>query len=335
MIGAVFGVALAAMFWPDAAPLQNFASPRAQVWIDTDAACGAGPLKDVDDCFAILALAEAHGLKIAGVSTTYGNAARTTVDRTVTELFALWPKPETAPRIRIGARKPADCRSNAAAAAIIAAAHEAPTIVLALGPLTNVACAMKADPGLAKRLTSIIFVGGARSGHVFHPAEGARGAILFGHGPIISDMNVEKDPGAVAQVFQSGVALSLVPYELARQIEIDAAALGRLSTASVMAQEVARRARPWLSTWRKYLGRDGFYPFDLMAVVALVEPQTLACSRQTAIVVPDERISGNRFGPMRLLVGAKFQGEGAEVLWCDRLANPAQGARAVLHLVGA
>ncbi len=45
-----------------------------RVWIDTDAACGHGSTTDPDDCFAILLLARAPGVRILGISTVHGNA---------------------------------------------------------------------------------------------------------------------------------------------------------------------------------------------------------------------------------------------------------------------
>jgi hypothetical protein len=46
----------------------------ARIWIDTDAACGHSRTTDPDDCFVLLLLAHAPGVRIAGISTVFGNA---------------------------------------------------------------------------------------------------------------------------------------------------------------------------------------------------------------------------------------------------------------------
>ena len=46
----------------------------ARVWIDADAACGTGKRRDPDDCLALLSLASATHIDIAGISTVFGNA---------------------------------------------------------------------------------------------------------------------------------------------------------------------------------------------------------------------------------------------------------------------
>lgn len=58
----------------------------ARVWVDTDAACGTGKHRDSDDCLALLSLAGAAHIHIAGISTVFGNAPVTEADRVVRTL---------------------------------------------------------------------------------------------------------------------------------------------------------------------------------------------------------------------------------------------------------
>lgn len=306
-------------------PLAATASSRQAIWVDTDAACGVSPLKDVDDCLALLAIARRSEFQIVAVSTSYGNARRRDVDHVIVDLLPFWREEfGAAPRVVRGARKRGDCRGNQASASMAAALESGPLTILALGPLTTVACALRANPDGARNVVRIVFVGGARAGHVFHPAEGASGAILFGHGPIARDMNVQLDPDAVDIVLGSGVPVVLAPYELARQTALDEAVIDRLSSKGPLSREVARRSRPWLKTWRDVMGRDGFFPFDMMAVVAMTTPRTLSCSSVGAHITADRAISGNAFGPQRLLIGALPwpEDKARTVVWCDGLQDP-------------
>ena len=59
-----------------------------RVWVDTDAACGAGRTTDPDDCYAILLLARSPGIELVGISTVAGNAPLPETDRITRELMA-------------------------------------------------------------------------------------------------------------------------------------------------------------------------------------------------------------------------------------------------------
>lgn len=60
---------------------------------------------------------------------------------------------------------------------------------------------------------------GRRPGHRFHPSEnGGGGVMLFGHGPILRDLNAVLDTQAVSVVLASGVPLVLILYAVARQV---------------------------------------------------------------------------------------------------------------------
>jgi purine nucleosidase len=168
-------------------------------------------------------------------------------------------------------------RDTNAVAALIEALAAGPMTIMAFGPLTNVAAALEARPDLRGNVERIIAVMGRRPGHLFHPAEGAGRGMLFGHGPIFRDFNVAMDPDAVEIVIGLHVPLVLVPYEAARDVEIDGAALDRIAGSGPANEWVASRARSWLRYWQTAIGRDGFYPFDLVAAIFAVEPQRFAC----------------------------------------------------------
>ena len=114
----------------------------AGIWSDTDAACGAAPRADPDDCFAIVWLL-AQGADVIGISTSFGNAAGDVVAATVTGLAAALAQPS--PQVYTGYVAPADAGAGAGAGtdaapappgviALQAALAEGPLTILALGP---------------------------------------------------------------------------------------------------------------------------------------------------------------------------------------------------------
>jgi purine nucleosidase len=258
-------------------PAGAHATPARRVWIDADAACGAGPRIDVDDCWAILAIAQTPGIEIVGISTVHGNAPRDTVDGVVAELAE---KIGLTERIYRGASEPlTDAPTlNEAQLRLSKALSEEPLTILALGPLTNIAAVLRAQPELAGRISGLVAVMGARPGHVFHPIEGGRSNMLLGHGPVFSDFNLAQDIEAVRALLDARVKLTLVPYEAARMVTITEADLDKLQAQGGVTAWAAARSRAWLAFWRDDIGVAGFYPFDLMAAVYLTRPDLFRCA---------------------------------------------------------
>ncbi len=264
------------------APAQVAPDAPRRVWIDTDAACGHSRKTDPDDCFAIALLAHASNLQIVGISTVFGNAPREMVDRTTIELAAsLSVESGRALPVYSGSAAPLGQHvvpKSPATDALIAALEQGPLTVVALGPLTNLAAVLSKRPELRSQVTRLVAVMGRRPGHIFHPAEGGNARTLFGHGPVFRDFNFVTDVRASSQIVALNLPMSLLPYDAARGIEITASDLDRIAAAGGAASWVAERARPWLSYWQDDIGRQGFYPFDLLAAAYVVEPQQFQCA---------------------------------------------------------
>ena len=274
----------------------TFARENAEVsgrlWIDTDAACGHGARTDPDDCLAIALLARGAGDRIAGISVVAGNASLEVVERTTRELAA-----------RLSAELGRTLPVHAGTDGLTAALEEGPLTVVGLGPLTNLAAVLDARPELRSRVTLIVAVMGRRPGHIFHPAEGAGGGMLLGHGPVFRDFNFEMDVTAATRIVALGLPLTLVPYDAARPIEISAADLDRLAAAGGAAAWVAERSRAWLSYWRTDIGRQGFSPFDALAAAYVIEPRQFGCAEVHAWIGEDPKPFIPFRRPSALLVG--------------------------------
>jgi purine nucleosidase len=285
----------------DAAPH----TPR-RLWIDTDAACGLGRRTDPDDCFAIVLLAQAPDLEIVGISTVFGNAPRNAVDDTTRELAALLSAEvgRVLPVYSGSAAPLADSPPRTAAhEALKAALKDGPLTFVELGPLTNLALVLGEQPTLRSQVARLVTVMGRRPGHLFHPAEGAHTGILFGHGPVFRDFNFTMDERASSQIIALNIPTSFIPYDAARRIEITASDLDRLAVSGGATSWVAKRARGWQSYWLEEIGREGFYPFDLLAAAYVVEPRQFRCAPVQAWVGADPMLLVPLWKPMALLVG--------------------------------
>jgi inosine-uridine nucleoside N-ribohydrolase len=264
-----------------------------RVWIDTDAACTGGNA-DPDDCFAMLVLMNSPDVEIVGISTVFGNAPLSVVDRTTRDLAG-----------RVAGRSDILVHSGSAIAlkaerttsvepahaALERALERGPLTIVSLGPLTNVAATLRRRPDLADKIGLLVAVMGRRPGHVFHPAEGrsSRG-ILFGHGPIFRDLNFSQDRTAAAIVLGLADRISLTPYAAAREVMMTRRDLARMKGGPPAAAWLAERAGPWLDYWKEHIGLPGFYPFDALAALYVLHPQHFNCAKAFARIAEDDRL---------------------------------------------
>lgn len=278
--------------------------PR-RVWVDTDAACGRGRTTDPDDCLALLLLLDSPDVTVVGISTVFGNAPLPFTDSVTRALVARVDSGGGAAVHRGSAAALTEAGGAPAPAhdALAAALASGPLTVVALGPLTNVAAVLGREPGLARNVGRLVAVMGRRPGHLFHPAEGAGGGILFGHGPVFRDFNFAQDREAAARVIAAGVPLTLVPYEAAREVTLGAEALERIARASRGGAWVVDRSRGWLEYWREDVGRPGFYPFDLVGAAWVAEPGLFDCAATEVWVGKDARLWGLLGRPQALMAG--------------------------------
>jgi inosine-uridine nucleoside N-ribohydrolase len=314
----------------DEAPQAPTPPMARRLWIDTDAACGIGARTDPDDCLAIALLAQSSGFEITGISTVFGNASRDAVDYMMRSLLN---------EISSGGRKPVPLHTGASVPlaeeavprepahdALRAALEQGPLTIVALGPLTNVASVLREHPSLRSRVSRLVAVMGRRPGHLFHPAEGAEAGSLLGHGPVFRDLNFVLDPHAAAQILAMKIPISLVPYDAARGIEMTAEDLNRLEAHGGARAWVASRSRAWLDYWREDIGRQGFFPFDLLAAAYVAQPELLRCTSARAWMGKDETLFVPFWRPAALLVGPKdargtVSGKTARVLYCGHASE--------------
>ncbi len=234
------------------------------VWIDTDPAIGA-PWREVDDAFALLLALRSPELRIAGVSTTYGNAglARTTeVARGLVRRFGAAAGLKEGD-VHPGAESARDAREqHAAGEALARALRERRMTYIALGPLTNLATFLARYPEMAHRIERVIFVGGRspEARFAFGPAK--RFAV--------HDANVSKDTDAVETLLKARVPLLVVPIEIAPQLALTVGDLRRLRGGAA-GDYLFRRTRVWAWFWRHVVGEEGGLVFDVLAILPVVQ----------------------------------------------------------------
>jgi purine nucleosidase len=264
------------------------------VWIDTDPAIGS-PIREVDDGFALVLAFHSPELRIAGISTTYGNASleqTTRVARAVTTRFGR-EVGLSVEHVYAGAPSPGGLgEQTAATAALVGATGMEKLTYVALGPLTNLAAALQTQPEIARQIERAIIVGGRSPG----------AQLQFGLWLRIHDANVLKDPQAVRVVLASKIPITIVPPQSA--VSLNAADLRQLRGTSASADFLYANTRTWLWFWTTVARRREAPVFDAGAVLVAADPLLAVRHRANAVLTSAGELTGS-------------SSAGRPVTWCS------------------
>jgi len=266
-----------------------------KLWFDTD--------PGVDDALAMALIAARPEFDWIGLSTVFGNASVAQTTRNALRLLAHLGRSDVP--VHAGAAAPLvgsaryaadvhggdglggladslppaarDASSRAAADAIVHASREHTNLqLLAVGPLTNIALALRRDPGLASRVAGLTVMGGAfgqqgQSGNVTPAAEA----------------NVHNDALAAAEVLAA-------PWTQLRLVGLDATHCVRMKPAQLqclrddggpLAQWLHRVIEPYMGFYGQYYGEPMLVAHDAIAVLPLLAPEAFHWRRGAIRVV--------------------------------------------------
>ncbi len=256
----------------------------------------------VDDAQALVLLL-AHGLVPEAITTVFGNVGLEAATRNVLAVLALGGAAtvpvhagQAGPMVGApidarhvhgedglgGAPRPDEVPEPAGRDAVAflrerlsrAAADEAPVDLLFIGPLTNLALALRLDPGLVRGVGHLVIMGGTLHGR--------------GNTTPAAEFNIYADPEAAAVVFAADLPTTVVPWEPCRSHAITGAELegllsglpddplGRFNAA------LAQHARRFAIAY----GRGDVFQFvDPFAAAVLIEPSLVTASVEASVDV--------------------------------------------------
>ena len=180
---------------------------------------------------------------------------------------------------------PPDGRSAEELIVDLASAGDRPLTILTIGPLTNLAMALRLDPALPARIDRVVAMAGAVEvpGNVA-PPEGEAG-------PPTAEWNLHADPTAAAQVFAAGLDLTLVPLDATNDVPLDAGFIAAL--------EVDHVAAPADIVFELY-ARNSFLVtgepmlWDSIAAMTLLHPEVVSTREATVRIVEGDGLDGGR-----------------------------------------
>lgn len=249
-----------------------------KILIDTDISLGT-PKAEIDDGAALLALLNTSA-EILGISTVYGNAPIQVVNNNLPRLLnyagredipvaqgastALvedveWQSFLATWQSQHGATPEWD-RPTAAQTAVdfiieIVKQNPGEVIILALGPLTNLALALQRSPKIVKQVKEVVLMGGSLS-DVAEP-----------------EFNIRNDPEAAEMVLQADWPLRMLGLEITRQVLFTREDFAELNSGNPAVSLLQEQAKQWIPIVEAQGWESGGCSLhDAVAVAAVCQP---------------------------------------------------------------
>ncbi|MBH9552929.1 nucleoside hydrolase [Inhella gelatinilytica] len=257
-----------------------------RLWLDTD--------PGVDDALALGLIRARPEFELVGLSTVFGNASVAQTTQNALRLLQLLRCSDipvhigAAQPLRGSARyapevhggdgvggiaaqlplSPAAPQTLPAAEALVAASLRYPRELhlVAVGPFTNVAQALRLDPGLAERVASCTLMGAAFGSHGF-----------TGNVTPCAEANAHNDPCAADEVFAARwTRLQVVPLDATQRVCIPLERLMPLRDRGPVGQLLWQAIQPYAGYYATRDGHAALVAHDATAVAALLMPEVFS-----------------------------------------------------------
>ncbi|WP_291414649.1 nucleoside hydrolase [Actinophytocola sp.] len=241
----------------------------------------------IDDAVAIFLAAASPELDLLGLTTVFGNCATAVATRNALILLDVADRPDVPvargatdpvastylgaiPHIHgtdgmgDGGELPAPTREPVAESAAeflcrTVAEHPGEVTILAVGPLTNLALALRLRPDLDTLVDQVVVMGG--------------NALVPGNATPAAEANMLNDPEAADVVFGARWPVTMVGLDVTHKANLRGADLDRITAADTPAGRHLARALPlYRAFMERTNGLDGIYTHDPSEVAYLIDP---------------------------------------------------------------
>lgn len=139
--------------------------------------------------------------------------------------------------------------------------------LFAIGPLTNVALAIRKEPRIVTAIRELVIMGGAiRSGGNMSP---------------LAEFNIHEDPHAAHVVFQSGIPITLIPLDATYKCLLTPADIKRLNKVdSPIARFIRDAMADYMAFYQQYEGFAGCALHDPLTLATILAPELLTLEEQ-------------------------------------------------------
>lgn len=253
----------------------------------------------IDDALAIGYLLACGSADLLGVGSVSGNTDAATAARNTLDLLALLGRPDVP--VAVGAhdrlassfgggaahvhggdgiggvelpRAAGEPTGESAADTLVRLAREHPgrLHVLATGPLTNIAMALRAEPSLATLVAGVTVMGGA--------------ALAPGNVTPVAEANIAGDPEAAAEVLGAGWDVTLVPLDVTMDHLLDEDQQREIAGIDAPAMPaIAAMLEHYLGFYERIMGRRVAALHDPLAAAVALGSVGLALAPVVEVVV--------------------------------------------------
>jgi purine nucleosidase len=193
-----------------------------------------------------------------------------------------------------------------------------------IGPMTNLALAIRKEPRIVSALKELIIMGGAiRQGGNVTP---------------LAEFNVHADPHAAHIVFHSGIPITLIPLDVTYKCLLTTDDIARLNKInSPIARFVKDATAVYMDFYKKYENFDGCALHDPLTLATIIAPELLTLEEHYVDVDISGGVSmGNTFAdfmkvskkPANMKVALAVRGRDFIELFIERMESLSMSLRA-------
>jgi purine nucleosidase len=142
--------------------------------------------------------------------------------------------------------------------------------VISIGPMTDIALALRLDPLFARNVRRLYVMGGSFA----RP----------GGPPVEAEHNIRCDVVAAREVFESDIAVTVTGLDVTTTVSLEPELVDRIAAAGELGDQLHQQILQWLTFW----GEGWSTPHDPVTAMSLLAPELFELSEPGRIVVvPD------------------------------------------------
>ena len=258
----------------------------------------------VDDAFALLYALNHPNINVLGITTVFGNVP---VETSTKNALILSEMAQKGTIVYQGANKPLERKvtnfpsfihghdglgdTNHPQSKFNASKLDAAQFIIneinensgninlvAVGPLTNIANAIKQDPSIANKVNSLLIMGGSW--------------LAGGNITPVAEANIYNDPEAAEIVFKSGLPIIMVGLDVTHKVFLSQKDIDKLSSLNNSGKFLEKISNIYIKFCKDTRNMDGCFFHDATAVIAMTNPEFFKYKNARVYVSKDNLTRG-------------------------------------------
>ncbi len=150
--------------------------------------------------------------------------------------------------------------------------------LVAVGPLTNIANAIKQDPSIVNKVNSLLIMGGSW--------------LAGGNITPVAEANIYNDPEAAEIVFKSGLPIIMVGLDVTHKVFLSQKDIDKLSSLNNSGKFLEKISNIYIKFYKDTRNMEGCFFHDATAVIAMTNPEFFKYKNARVYVSKDNLTRG-------------------------------------------